>query len=159
MQISTPTAHAATPAPSIAPPSDSTAADSASWKNPAAAAALQTSVNILQQIEDGIVKHYGDVERVRTFASDLHQSSDMFAAASDAVTSDASADNDQFVPLLGRASDGVSSAETRISSKDLSSTWPSERSDILSTIRTAKLIATNVSRQLDPIEQPPAARA
>jgi hypothetical protein len=160
MQIATamPTAaiaHASTAAPAQpkAPILPSTPlADSSQWKNPAAAAALQTSVDLLKNIEDGIVKHYGEVDKVRAYAADLQQSNDMFQSATDSISGDQSKDNDQFVPLIGRASGGVENAQTRLLSKDISSTWPAERSDILSAVRTAKLIAQNVSRQLDPLQ-------
>lgn len=122
----------------------------APWKNAAAAAALRSSTQMLQVIEDGIVRNYTEPSKVRVFAADLRAASDVFVAATDAISTDSSKDNDQFLPLLGRASGGVSSAETRLQSKDLTATWPNTRSDILTTIRTARMIAANVADQLDP---------
>lgn len=121
-----------------------------SYKNPAATAALRSTVEILKGIEDGIVKNYTEVEKVRSFANDLHAAADIVSAASDAIMGDANKDNDQFLPLITQAGARVSAAEIRLSAKELSSTWPSERSSILDGIRHARVISSNIADQLDP---------
>ncbi len=135
----------------VAPPvSGRTSIAAAPWTNPAATAALRSSVQILQSIEEGIVKNFAEVDKVRVFASDLRTAGDIFQAANDALLGDANKDNDQFLPLIGQADSRVSTAEVRLSSKDISSTWPNERSNILEAIRHARVISANVADQLDP---------
>jgi hypothetical protein len=119
-----------------------------SWSNPAAAAALNCSAQLLGDIEASVIRFYNDVDRVRDLASDLHSTNEILDTATDALLNDGSADNDQFVPLLGRAGSGVVSAETKLSSKDLQNTWPNERTDVLATIRQARVISENVAHQL-----------
>ena len=120
----------------------------APWQNPAAAAALVSSSELLKSIEDGVISNYGDVERVRTFATDLRATNEILASASDTLLGDSSAENDQFIPLVNRASTGVGAAELRLSSKDLTATWPAERDDIISAIRQARVLSFNIARQL-----------
>lgn len=122
------------------------------WINPAAAAALRANVELLKTIEEGIVEHFGDIERVRGYAIDLRTTSDMFGAAHDAVAGDKLPDNDQFLPLIDRAGTGVSTAESRLNSKEIGSTWPAERTEILSAIRAARVLTDNIARQLDPVD-------
>jgi hypothetical protein len=137
-------------APSIAAAPTPQPTDSSSWTNPAAAAALRSTVDLLTGIEAGIVRNFKDVEMVRGYASDLRSTTDIFATATDVLTSDASKENDSFLPLIANADGGVTRAEARLSSKELSSTWPIERGDILAAIRRARAISQNVADQLDP---------
>lgn len=123
------------------------------WKNPAAASALRSTVQMLATIEDGIVKAYSQVDRVRLFATDLHTTNEILTAASDAISSDASKDNDLFLPQLNLAGTGMFSAEQRLVDKNLGATWPVERGDILGAIRKARVITANVADQLDPNHQ------
>jgi hypothetical protein len=137
-------------APSIAATTSSVITDNQSWTNPAAAAALRSTVDLLKGIEDGIVRNFKDVEMVRGYAADLKSTSDIFQTATDVLTTDASKENDSFLPLISNAGGGVLRAESRLSSKELSSTWPIERGDILAAIRRARAISQNVADQLDP---------
>lgn len=142
---------AATPGfASIAPAATGGPETNGAWTNPAAAAALRSTVDLLKGIEDGIVRNFGDIERVRTFAADLKSTVDIFGTATDAITGDDSKENDSFLPLINAAGGGVEHAEARLSSKELTSTWPIERLDILAAIRRAKAISQNVADQLDP---------
>lgn len=126
-----------------------------SWTNPAASAALRSTAELLRSIEDGIVRNFSDTERVRTFAGDLRSTLEILDAATTAISSDASVENDSFLPLVASANGGVELAESRLSSKELAVTWPLERADILSAIRRARAISQNVADQLDPRLQPP----
>lgn len=137
-------------APSIAAATSPQPTEASSWTNPAAAAALRSTVDLLKGIEDGIVRNFKDVEMVRGYASDLKSTAEIFATATDVLSTDASKENDSFLPLINNAGGGVSRAESRLSSKELSSTWPIERGDILAAIRRARAISQNVADQLDP---------
>lgn len=145
-------------APSIAavPPSATTPAKpavpaaSGSWTNPAASAALRSTADLLKSIEEGIIRNIGDVSFVRGYAIDLKSTIEIFETATSAITGDDSKENDSFLPLILTAGGGVSHAETRLSSKELASTWPIERGDILAAIRRARSISQNVADQLDP---------
>lgn len=121
---------------------------SGAWQNPAAAAALRTSAELLKGIEDGITQNFQSVDRVRTFAVDLRSTGDIIAAAGEALLSDASPENDQFLPLIGRANNGVSLAEIRLTAKDLASTWPFERGDILASVRQSRVLSEQIARSL-----------
>lgn len=139
------------PAPVVAPaPVAVPLTTSGAWTNPAASAALRSTAELLKQIEDGIVRNFADVDLVRGYAADLKSTVEIFETATDAITSDASAENDSFLPLITNAGGGVERAEVRLSSKELHSTWPLERGDILASIRRAKSISQHVADQLDP---------
>jgi hypothetical protein len=120
------------------------------WTNPAAAAALRSTADLLEQIEAGIMRNMQNVDMVRGYANDLNSTIEIFATATAAITGDASKENDSFLPLINTAGGGVQHAEARLASKELSSTWPLERGDILASIRRARSISTNVADQLDP---------
>ena len=120
------------------------------WTNPAAAAALRSTADLLATIEAGIMRNIQDVSLVRAYAVDLRSTMEIYDAATAAITGDASKENDSFLPLIVTAGGGVTHAESRLSSKELQSTWPIERGDILASIRRAKSISTNVADQLDP---------
>lgn len=135
-------------APSISAAAAPINADS--WTNPAAAAALRSTAELLRGIEDGIVRNFRDAQLVRAYAPDLKSTSDILETASAALLSDTSKENDAFLPLIDNAGGGVSHAEARLSSKEFASTWPLERGDILAAIRRARAISTNVADQLDP---------
>lgn len=135
---------AATPKASV--PGD----DRAVWTNPAASAALRSTADLLATIEAGIVRNIQDVSLVRAYAIDLKSTLEIYDAATTAISTDASKENDSFLPLITTAGGGVTHAESRLSSKELSSTWPIERGDILAAIRRAKSISLNVADQLDP---------
>ena len=105
---------------------------------------------MLQTIEEGIVRNFANADFVRAYASDLRSTTEIFDAATVALTSDDSKENDSFLPLIENAGGGVAHAENRLASKDLTATWPLERADILATIRRAKAISSNVADQLDP---------
>lgn len=119
------------------------------WANPAAAAALRSNVELLRAVEEGIVKNFQDVDRVRTYAIDLRATTDMFMAATGALSTDKSTENDQVLPIISQAESRIVGAESRLSAKDLTSTWPAERTDILSAVRFARVISENVARQVD----------
>lgn len=123
------------------------------WTNPAAAAALRSSVDLLKGIEDGILKHLDDVDRARNFAVDLRATSEIFTTATEAIMGDAYKENDQFLPLISRAGGSVNGAEGRLLSKDLASNWPAARSEVLSALRSSRVISLNVATQLDPTQQ------
>lgn len=135
---------AATPKASV--PGD----DRAVWTNPAASAALRSTADLLATIEAGIVRNIQDVSLVRAYAIDLKSTLEIYDAATTAISTDASKENDSFLPLITTAGGGVTHAESRLSSKELTSTWPIERGDILAAIRRAKSISLNVADQLDP---------
>jgi hypothetical protein len=120
------------------------------WTNPAAAAALRSTADLLEQIESGIVRNIKDVGLVRGYAIDLRSTLEIFETATTAITGDASKENDSFLPLITTAGGGVTHAETRLTAKELTSTWPLERGDILAAIRRARSISDNVADQLDP---------
>jgi len=122
----------------------------APWKNPAAASALRSTVQLLASIEDGMVKSFSDAERVKLFAPDLHATNDILTAATDAIMNDANKENDSFLPQLTLAGTGVLAAESRLIDKNFSATWPVQRGDILGAIRKARVISGNVADQLDP---------
>lgn len=136
----------------VTPPShtESPVADSASWTNPAASAALRSMSELLRGIEDGVVRNFTSVEQVRTYAVDLRSTIDILGTATDAIRTDSSAENDAFLPLMDTAGGGVERAESRLSSKELTATWPLERGEILAAIRRARSISENVADQLDP---------
>lgn len=140
-----PTSAPAAPLPAPAPSTDRDV-----WTNPAAAAALRSTADLLGQIEAGITRNMRNVELVRGYANDLSSTIDIFATATAAITGDSSVENDSFLPLITTAGGGVEHAESRLSSKELASTWPIERGDILASIRRARSISTNVADQLDP---------
>ncbi len=94
-------------------------------------------------------QHFTDVDRVRAMVADIRSANEVITAASEAIASDASKDNDQFLPLIARAGGGVAAAEARLSSKDIAATWPMERADILASVRNAKVISKNIADQLD----------
>jgi hypothetical protein len=121
-----------------------------SWKNPAAAAALHSSVDMLTSIERGMERNFSDVSHIRSFVSDLHSATDVLTLATDALTNDGEVGNDSFLPLVTRASTNVAGVEARLASKEIVSTWPSERTDILAAIRQARTLSFNVAKQLDP---------
>jgi hypothetical protein len=120
------------------------------WTNPAAAAALRSTVDLLTLIEAGITRNFTDPDRVASFASDLHATVAIFAQATDAVASDASKENDSFLPLITTAGDNVAAAEERLNAKDFNTTWPIYRNDVLAAVRTARSLSQNVADQLDP---------
>ncbi|MCW2922455.1 MAG: hypothetical protein JWL76_2329 [Thermoleophilia bacterium] len=120
------------------------------WTNPAASAALRSTADLLGTIEAGIVRNISDVGLVRAYAVDLRSTMEIYDAATTALSTDASKENDSFLPLISTAGGGVTHAESRLSSKELASTWPIERGDILAAIRRAKSISLNVADQLDP---------
>jgi hypothetical protein len=120
------------------------------WTNPAASAALRSTAELLKVIEDGVVRNFRDVDQVRGFAADLRSTAEIFETATAAISDDASKENDSFLPLIENAGGSVARAEARLTSKELSSTWPIERGDILAAIRRAKAISQNVADQLDP---------
>ena len=149
-----PTVRAAAPqtgglAAPIAPIAPS-GAEGLPWQNPAAASALRSTVQMLTTIEDGVIKAYSDVERVKLFAADLQMTSDILATATDALLNDGNKENDAFLPQLTLAGGGVTQAENRLSDKDIAATWPAERGDILGAIRKARVLAGNVADQVDP---------
>lgn len=153
MQIGAPASKKpeATPVvPSHTHPPSSITHQSLPWANPAAAAALRSSVDMLKGIEAGILKNFQDVERVRAYSTDLRSTSEIFSVASEAVNG-GNKEDDQFLPLIKRAGAGVTGAEVRLSSKEITSTWPLERTDILGAIRAARVLTENVARQLDPM--------
>jgi hypothetical protein len=114
---------------------------------------------MLRVIEDGIIRNFGSVERVRYYASDLKSTMEILDTATSAITNDDSKENDSFLPLINSAGGGVTHAEARLVSKELAATWPIERTDILSAIRRAKAISQNVADQLDPRSPLPLSRA
>ena len=120
------------------------------WTNPAAAAALRSTVDLLQDIESGIVRNFKNADQVRSYAADLRSTSEILDAATAAIVGDASKENDAFLPLIDNAGGGVAHAEGRLSAKDFVATWPLERGDILAAIRRARAISENVADQLDP---------
>src|SRR4051812_22892716 len=122
-------------APTVTNP-PSTATDTP-WTNPAAAAALRSTAELLKSIEDGVVRNFKQVELVRGYAADLRSTTEIFETATAAISNDSSKENDSFLPLINNAGGSVERAESRLSSKDLSSTWPIERADILAAIRRA----------------------
>jgi hypothetical protein len=124
--------------------------DRFAWTNPAASAALRSTAELLSAIEAGIIRNIGSVDLVRGYAIDLRSTIDIFETATAAITGDESKENDAFLPLISTAGVGVGHAESRLSAKELTSTWPIERGDILAAIRRAKAISTNVADQLDP---------
>ena len=97
-----------------------------------------------------MVRNFKDVEMVRGYAADLKSTAEIFQTATDVISTDASKDNDSFLPLITNAGGGVLRAESRLVAKELSSTWPLERGDILAAIRRARAISQNVADQLDP---------
>jgi hypothetical protein len=123
------------------------------WYNPAAAAAMKSSVDLLKGVEDGIVRNFDNLDRVKAFTNDLSTTSDMFGSAQTALSGDASKENDQFVPLIDRAQNPARSVYQRLTSKEIVNTWPAERNEILSSIRSSKAIASNVADQLSPPKQ------
>lgn len=125
-------------------------AESSAWTNPAAAAALRSTVDLLKGIEDGIVRNFKDADLVRGYAADLKSTADIFGNAVEIVSTDTSKENDSFLPLINNAGGGVMHAESRMNSKDFGATWPLERGDILAAIRRARAISQNVADQLDP---------
>ena len=141
-------------APSIA--STIMPVENSAWTNPAAAAALRSTVDLLRGIEDGIVRNFANADLVRGYAADLKSTAEIFGSATDAITGDTSKENDSFLPLITNAGGGVLHAESRLSSKELTATWPLERGDILAAIRRARAISQNVADQLDPrsVRQP-----
>lgn len=151
---------AATGAPATAAPAPGTvtvsvapqkvAAGTPNWTNPAAAAALRSSIDLLKGSEDGIIRNYQDPERARVFSAEVASSGDITSVAQQAVLSDASKENDQFVPLIDRASGYIGVASTALANKDLAANWPSARMDIVTAIRQARMISENVAKQLDP---------
>jgi len=124
--------------------------DRSVWTNPAASAALRSTADLLGSIEAGIIRNMKEVDLVRGYAVDLRLTMEIYDAATAALSGDASKENDSFLPLINAAGGGVTHAETRLNSKDLNSTWPIERGDILAAIRRAKSISLNVADQLDP---------
>lgn len=120
------------------------------WTNPAASAALRSTADLLGTIEAGIIRNIQDVSLVRAYAIDLKSTLEIYDAATTALSTDASKENDSFLPLISTAGGGVTHAESRLSAKELASTWPLERGDILAAIRRAKSISLNVADQLDP---------
>jgi hypothetical protein len=143
-------APVASPGAPTAVPQAITPTDRYAWTNPAASAALRSTADLLGEIEAGIIRNIQSVELVRGYAIDLRSTIDIFETAAAALANDASKENDSFLPLIDTAGGGVSHAENRLSAKELSSTWPLERGDILAAIRRAKSISLNVADQLDP---------
>jgi len=139
--------HIATSTPTTALPRPAT---SLTWTNPAAAAALHSTADMLTTIESGIVRNFGNAAAVRSYATDLLSTVDIIATASEAITSDTSKENDAFLPLITNAGGNASHAGTRLQAKELATTWPVERGDILQAVRRARAISLNVANQLDP---------
>jgi hypothetical protein len=140
MKINSPTA---TPKPVPSP-----RAPGVPWQNPAAAAALSSSAEILKGVEDGVVRNYADADGARGYAADLKATNEILATASEVLLADNYTENDQFVPLVNRAGTGVGIAESKLNSKDLTSTWPFERDDVLSAVRQARVLSMHIARQL-----------
>ncbi|MCW2924222.1 MAG: hypothetical protein JWM98_1626 [Thermoleophilia bacterium] len=139
----------------IAPSATTTFADpvpaaAGSWTNPAASAALRSTADLLKDVEDGIVRNFKNAGLVASYAADLRSTSEIIDAATTAISTDDSKENDAFLQLLENAGGSVSHAQDRLSSADLVSTWPLERGDILAAVRRAKAISSNVADQLDP---------
>lgn len=120
------------------------------WRNPAASAALRSSVDMLKQVEKGILDNFSDVSRARTFTKDLWVSGDMMEVAATALKSDKFEENDQFLPLIGKAGTSVVGAAGKLDSKDITENWNAQRNEILGSIRTARTMGENVAHQLDP---------
>ena len=139
------------PAGPVAP---SAPAGNDAWTNPAASAALRSTADLLQGIEDGMVRNFRNPEAVRGYAIDLRSTLDILEAATTAITSDGSTENDAFLPLMETVGDGVGYAENRLASQNFATTWPLERGDILAAIRRARAISRNVADQLDPRTAP-----
>ena len=139
-----PTAPAAPAVPSAPDPGD------VAWTNPAASAALRSTSDLLQGIEDGIVRNFRAPDMVRSFAIDLRSTLEILESAATAITTDASKENDAFLPLVSTAGEGISFAEARLSSQNFAATWPVERGDILAAVRRARALSRNVADQLDP---------
>jgi hypothetical protein len=137
-------------APASSQPPAANVADRFAWTNPAASAALRSTAEMLGTIEAGIMRNMGNVELVRAYAYDLRATMDIFSTATTAITGDDSKENDSFLPLIETAGGGVEHAETRLTAKEIRSTWPIERGDILAAIRRARSISANVADQLDP---------
>ncbi len=137
------------PAANVLPVSTTTP-QAPAWGNPAAAAALRTTVQMLRSVEDGVVQSYSNLDQARAYAADLSSAGDILAVASTALSTDNNVENDQFLPLISKATGGVTVASTRLLSRELAATWPTERSEILSTIRMARMLGENVARSLDP---------
>lgn len=135
-----------------APPAPDRAAESTGnpWTNPAAAAALRSTVDLLDGIEQGIVRNFADSNLVRQYATGLRSTMEIYEVAAMTITSDGSPENDAFLPLIESAGSSASLAETRLSAKELAATWPLERSDILAAIRRARALSQHVADQLDP---------
>jgi hypothetical protein len=124
------------------------------WTNPVAAAALRSTVQLLADVENGVVRNFSDSSVVRGYANDLASAVGTIDAATIAITNDASKENDSFLPLIGNAGDSATHAENRLEAKELESTWTLERSGILAAIRRARTISQNVADQLDPRVSP-----
>ncbi|MCW2974482.1 MAG: hypothetical protein JWN72_2755 [Thermoleophilia bacterium] len=120
------------------------------WTNPAAAAAMRSTVDLLKLIEEGITRNFADPNRVLGYASDLRSTFDIYTQATDAITADDSKENDSFLPLINKAGANINDASDRFDSKDFATTWPLYRNDVLAQIRTARSISLNVADQLDP---------
>ncbi|MCB0877751.1 MAG: hypothetical protein KDC46_02065 [Thermoleophilia bacterium] len=143
-------AAAAAPKPAKDAPVINEPGDRYAWTNPAAAAALRSTAELLSSIEQGIIRNISNVNMVRGYAADLGSTMDIFETATQAISSDAYKENDSFLPLITTAGGGVTHAQERLVSKELNSTWPIERGDILASIRRARAISSNVADQLDP---------
>lgn len=137
-----------------APTAPTAPAGNEAWTNPAASAALHTTSDLLQGIEDGMVRNFRNPEAVRAYVIDLRSTLDIIDAATTAITGDASKENDAFLPLMSTVGDGVAYAENRLAAQNFAVTWPVERGDILAAIRRARAISRNVADQLDPRTTP-----
>lgn len=133
----------AAPAPTADAPSLS------GWRNPAASAALRSAADLLGGVEDGIVRNFDSYVRVRTMVGDLRSSLEVIGSALDALASDASTDNDQFLPLIGTAGSALAYVENRLTDGEIGVTWLDERADILASVRKARTITHNAAAQLD----------
>ncbi|MCW2949346.1 MAG: hypothetical protein JWN41_359 [Thermoleophilia bacterium] len=120
------------------------------WTNPAAAAAMRSTVDLLTMIQDGITRNFQDPSRVSAFASDLRSTYDIYGQATDAIQQDDSKENDAFLPLILKAGTNISDAQEHLLAKNFNATWPLYRNDILAQVRTARSLSQNVADQLDP---------
>ncbi|MEO6866908.1 MAG: hypothetical protein ABI200_02700 [Gaiellales bacterium] len=120
------------------------------WTNPVAAAALRSAVDLLGGTEEGIIRNFADTSFVRQHAAGLRSTAELFSVATDVLRNDASIENDAFLPLVTNAGTSVSEAEFRLSAREITSTWPLERSEILASIQRARALSQHIADQLDP---------
>ena len=120
------------------------------WQNPAAAAALKISTQMLQQVRDGIEINYDAIDRVRGLAGSLDTAGGIFSDANSVLAEDGNDMNDSFIPLIDRATSNVNLVATRLQSKEINDTWRDERQSLLDAVKSAMVISQTVGEQLDP---------